>query len=259
MLLVLPFGFLTPSSHQTENRNHHIQINRVDTIITKEEDKHKELKHVKEALRDCGHPEWSLHRRPRGKGDTERRESQSFRKHNIRTAQESIQKLAIVLFTKKKGKIHDLNIYYHKCKVCDEDYIGETGRFWWERMHEHRLMSHKEAKTAHTFNHQTEEQTHNLPMIGEVRRSKRISQQEKTNYFELTRGGTLHTWRKHSCSSTCHESPRQRQLQVKDHSNREFVVQWPCPWTVNGRYLSGANWNFLVTLRTVLLRCYFLI
>ena len=30
-------------------------------------------------------------------------------------------------------------------------------------------------------------------MIGEVRRSKRISQKEKTNYFELATGGTLHT------------------------------------------------------------------
>ena len=60
-------------------------------------------------------------------------------------------------------------------------------------MHDHRLISHKEAKTAHTFNHQTEEQTHNLPLIGEVRRSKRISDKEKPNYFELARGGTLHT------------------------------------------------------------------
>ena len=60
-------------------------------------------------------------------------------------------------------------------------------------MHDHRLISHKEAKTAHTFNHQTEEQTHNLPLIGEVRRSKQISDKEKTNYFELARGGTLHT------------------------------------------------------------------
>ena len=30
-------------------------------------------------------------------------------------------------------------------------------------------------------------------MIGEVRRSKRTSNKEKTNYFELATGGTLHT------------------------------------------------------------------
>ena len=30
-------------------------------------------------------------------------------------------------------------------------------------------------------------------MIGEVRRSKRINDKEKINYFELARGGTLHT------------------------------------------------------------------
>ena len=98
--------------------------NRVDTIITKEEDKHKELKHVKEALRECGHPEWSLHRRPRRKGDTERRADDSiglvslpyvnkvsekiaraFSKHNIRTAHRPIQKLAGVLFTKTEFMI----------------------------------------------------------------------------------------------------------------------------------------------------------
>ena len=31
-----------------------------------------------------------------------------------------------------------------------------------------------------------------------------------------------------------------------------------CLWTVNGRYLYGANWIILITRRTVLLRCYFL-
>ena len=30
-------------------------------------------------------------------------------------------------------------------------------------------------------------------MIGEVRRSKRINDKENTNYFELAKGGTLHT------------------------------------------------------------------
>ena len=57
----------------------------------------------------------------------------------------------------------------------------------------HRLISHKDTKTAHTFTHQTEEQVHNLPIVGKVRRSKRISNKEKTNYFELATGGTLHT------------------------------------------------------------------
>ena len=84
-------------------------------------------------------------------------------------------------------------IITNKYKECDDDYVGETGRCWRERLHDHRLISHKDAKTAHTFTHQTEEQVHNLPMIGEVRRSKRISNKEKTNYFELATGGTLHT------------------------------------------------------------------
>ena len=38
----------------------------------------------------------------------------------------------------------------------------------------------------------------------------------------------------------------------------EKFITRPCPWTVNGRWLYGANWIFLVTRRTVLLRCYFL-
>ena len=42
---------------------------------------------------------------------------------------------------------------------------------------------------------------------------------------------------------------------LKVHSIRP--LSRPCPWTVNGRYLSGANWIISVTRRTVLLRCYF--
>ena len=38
----------------------------------------------------------------------------------------------------------------------------------------------------------TVQKIRHLP-IGEVRRSKRISDKEKPNYFELARGGTLHT------------------------------------------------------------------
>ena len=225
----ITFGIYRKKTHTDQyldfNSHHHIKQktgiihtfrNRIDTIITKEDDKHTELKHVKGALKACGHPEWSLHRRPRRTEIAEKKEDNSiglvtlpyvsktsekiakaFKKHNIRTAHKPIQTLSSVLFTRKKDKIHDYDkagvVYYHKCKECDDDYVGETGRCWRERLHDHRLISHKDAKTAHTFTHQTEEQVHNLPMIGEVRRSKRISNKEKTNYFELATGGTLHT------------------------------------------------------------------
>ena len=54
--------------------NHHISQkaniiktfeHRINTIITEEEDKPPELKHVKTALKKCGHPNWTLNKKPK--------------------------------------------------------------------------------------------------------------------------------------------------------------------------------------------------
>ena len=145
--------------------------NRINTIITKEQDKRTEETHVKEALRNCGHPEWSLKEQKTKKiarqDDTIGRVTIPYvnrlseqiarvmKKHRIQTAHRPIQTIASTLHTKKKDRIHDLDkaglVYYHRCKICEEDYVGETGRCWRERQCEHRLITHKEAKVSHTF------------------------------------------------------------------------------------------------------------
>ena len=120
-----------------------------------------------------------------------------MKKHKIQTAHRPIQTIASTLHTKKKDKIHDLDkagvVYYHKCKICQEDYVGETGRCWRERQCEHRLITHKEAKVSHTFKQDEENMTHNIPLIGAVRRSSRLGSKKQVDYNKLATGGEQFT------------------------------------------------------------------
>ena len=99
---------------------------------------------MKEALRNCGHPEWSLKEQKSRKKDKTAKQDDTIgrvttsyvnrlseqvarvlRKHRLQTAHRPIQTIASTHHTKKKDRIHDLDkagvIYYHKCKVCQED------------------------------------------------------------------------------------------------------------------------------------------
>ena len=121
-----------------------------------------------------------------------------FKKHRIQTAHRPIQTIASTLHTKKKDRINDLDkagiVYYHKCKTCGEDYVGETGRCWRERMHDHRLLSHKEAKTSHTFTHKpTESAQPEPPQPIPTRRSARINNQAPINYKTMNAGENQYT------------------------------------------------------------------
>ena len=120
-----------------------------------------------------------------------------LKKHRIQTAHRPIQTIASTLHTKKKDRIHDLDkaglVYYHRCKICEEDYVGETGRCWRERQCEHRLITHKEAKVSHTFKQDEENMTHNIPLIGAVRRSSRLGNKKQVDYTKLATGGEQFT------------------------------------------------------------------
>ena len=161
------------------NSNHHISQktgiyktfqHRINTLITEEEDKEAEKKHVKKALRKCGHPNWSMNRKdrpqkekmetitkvsiPYTKGTSERL-SRTFRQYKIGVIHKPTTTIKRALCSKLKDKIHPMDksnaIYRFDCKKCDKIYIGETERSLRYRAYEHKMIARKEAKTAHSL------------------------------------------------------------------------------------------------------------
>ena len=170
--------------------NHHVKqkIGIIDTfkhrikeLITEEEDKKKETRHVRKALKRCGHPNWSLFRKDKKKNKEkekiERRGkvvlpyvrgksenlARIFRRYDIETIHKPTTTLKSVLCNKMKDKVENLDktgaVYYNWCKKhTKQDYVGETDRVLRERMYEHRVIDHKTAKRAASINHPEDEE-----------------------------------------------------------------------------------------------------
>ncbi len=196
--------------------NHHVKQkigiistfeNRVQTLITTEEDKEKERKHVKKALKRCGHPNWSLNRKKKPKKNNERVERRGkvvlpytkgtsenlariLKRYDIETIHKPTTTLKNLLCNKMKDQIHVLDktgaVYYNNCKKHKEpkqDYVGETDRVWREREYEHGVIDHKTAKRSASLSYPEEKQP--------VRRTSTRSStrnQKQHKYAELTSG-----------------------------------------------------------------------
>ena len=171
--------------------NHHIKQkigiistfeHRIQELITTEEDKKVEQKHVKKALKRCGHPNWSLNRKKKPKNKIERVERRGkvvlpyvkgisenlariFRKHDIETIHKPSTTLKNLLCNKMKDRVHPLDktgaVYHNNCiKHPDpkNDYIGETDRVTRGRMYEHGIIDHKTAKRSASITHDDKEE-----------------------------------------------------------------------------------------------------
>ena len=186
---------------------------RVNTLVTEEEDKKKELRHVKKALKRCGHPRWSLHRnknKSRREEKTERRGrvvlpyvkgtsekiARIFKRYDIETIHKPSSTLKNLLCSKMKDKVDILDrtgaVYHIECKKkeCREerpkdDYTGETERVTRERMYEHRVIDHKTAKEYASLKDPEEKKVPAPlnPAGGAIRRSSRLK--EKVDYKAL--------------------------------------------------------------------------
>ena len=165
--------------------NHHMQQklgiiatfqNRINTLITKEEDKVEEENHVRKALKVCGYPEWTFKRnkKPKRNGDEKpepyakvvipytpklsEKLAQKFRKYNIETVHKPTKKIKGIVCNKMKDKVHDLDktgsVYHAGClKGCERvrRYVGETKRVTRARLYEHRVVSHNVASKAQSL------------------------------------------------------------------------------------------------------------
>ena len=205
--------------------NHHIKqkigiINtfqhRIDELVTEEEDKKTELKHVKKALKRCGHPNWALNRKRRPRKDTEKIErrgkvilpytkglperlSRIYKKYDLETIHKPTTTIKNMLCNKMKDKIEDLDktgaVYHVECtkKECKEenkdknDYTGETDRVTRERLYEHRVIDHKIAKRAASINHEEDITEIRTEKQG-PRRSERQKNKKKKDYKIMNEG-----------------------------------------------------------------------
>ena len=197
------------------NSNHHIKQklgiyrtfeHRVDELITTDDDKNKEIKHVRKALRRCGHPTWTLKSKKKKTNSEEKEErrgkvilpyikgvsermARTFRRYSIETIHKPTQKLKNILCNKMKDQVATLDktggVYYNSCKKHPGNtYVGETDRVLRERMYEHKVIDHKTAKRSASISQPEEEEE--TQQEG-TRRSTRNTK-KKVNYKSIASG-----------------------------------------------------------------------
>ena len=204
--------------------NHHIKQkigivktfeHRAEALITKEEDKIEEVKHVKKALRRCGHPVWSLNR----KKDTKRKETQvekperrgkvvlpyikgtseklarTLRKYDIESIHKPTTKLKQTLCNKMKDKVEPLDktgaVYYNYCKkhrTPKRDYVGETDRVVRKRLYEHRILDHKTSERSASIDLEAEDKKDQEKGPQGEHRSKRQKEKKRIDYKAMQEG-----------------------------------------------------------------------
>ena len=142
-------------------------------LVSKEEDKDAEISILQDAFRACNYPEWSLKNRTREKKNAEQdqqslakicipynkglseRIARTMKKFQIETIHKPTNTIKNLLCSKAKDKLHPYDkpgaIYSIKCKAHGNHYVGETGRAAKERLYEHRVITHKDAKRSHSL------------------------------------------------------------------------------------------------------------
>ncbi|XP_072048491.1 uncharacterized protein [Amphiura filiformis] len=148
-------------------------LDRKNKLVTEDQDKVEEEKHIKDALQKCGYPAWSVEKvenqiaKPKPvkertkKSDATKskglvvipyvegvseRISRVFKSYNIATAMKPHCTLRnLLVHPKDKREPHNSTdvIYSIPCRNCDLSYIGETGRKFGKRLDEHTTEAGK--------------------------------------------------------------------------------------------------------------------
>ena len=198
--------------------NHHISQklgivstfqHRIDTIITKEEDKTKEQQEVAKSLKRCGYPDWALknnNKRTSQKKDDylvttsipyvkslSEKLARTYKRFRVRTVHKPTSKIRHQL-CKVKDSIHDMDkvgaIYQVECQKHNATYVGETHKALKHRSYEHHLIDHKTSNISHSIQQDTPEAVA-LEADPGTRRSARISKKQQPNYKEMHTGSNL--------------------------------------------------------------------
>ena len=160
-------------------------LDRCFNLVSGEEYRQAEEKHIKDALSQCGYPPWSMKRakndimkkkdqecmnkRKKKKSETEKKSKgmvvipyvkglseaviRVFKNHRVSTAMRPYQTIKNMLVhpkdkqsTSEKAEI----IYKIPFKNCEQVYIGESGRKFGIRLGEHKKDCECNAKSAYT-------------------------------------------------------------------------------------------------------------
>ena len=229
--------------------NHHISQksgifktfqHRIETLITEDIDKDKETRHAKKALKRCGHPNWTLNRKqkpekqekmetvkkisiPYVKGTSEKI-SRTLRKYKIGTIHKPTTTIKNALCSKLKDKVHPLDksnaIYRFDCKKCDKTYIGETERSLRYRAYDHKILSRKDSRRAHSLSksEQKETQSNTQPMRQASKRPQR-SANKQTDYAAM-HSGSNYMWTEQPENATEIASHI-----FKDHTEEDYTFK----------------------------------
>ena len=198
--------------------NHHMShklsvpktlLKRADTLITQEEDIRKEEETVKEALKICGYPDWSIKRKKDRNNEPKKKEGEEeenktrillpyiknlsekiareFRKHNPNTdvIYMPSAKIKDLVCVNGQDRVPDEDkaevVYLDECEKHDENYVGQTKKPNKERSYEHHIVSSKEALTTTAISFEDLK-----PSTEGLRRSQRNV--ERVDYAELNTG-----------------------------------------------------------------------
>ncbi len=149
-------------------------MHRADTIITSEEDKIKEVKHVKQCLEQCGYKPWVYNvcdnkekeklkaknkDRPKAKGSVvipfvkgiSEPMARLFQAKGVRTHYKpfnSLRRNLVVPKDKVKMEQKSGTVYHIPCNDCPATYVGESERSLKTRLAEHRRPSSVSSPVA---------------------------------------------------------------------------------------------------------------
>ena len=200
--------------------NHHISQklgiistfhNRINNLITDEDDKKVEKSRVEKKLKNCGYPNWAFKKRKRSRKEKDEKNhpvitipyvknvsekiARSYRKHGLRVVHKPSSTLKSTI-CKLKDPIHKLERpganYHIKCKIHEGDsYIGETERTMKYRGYEHGIINHNEIHKNLTIGEKEVVREENEEGNTQIRRSNRLQRKEKINYKKMNEGEKL--------------------------------------------------------------------
>ena len=154
------------SNHHLEHKRSVVRtlLNRVDQLVTTEDEKLKETSHVKQALQANGYKEWTFNikkKPPTNNTNNKMKEhnisvpipyvhgvseklTNIFRNHGVGTYHKPFNTIRSQI-VHPKDKTPDVNkcgvVYEISCPECEHNYVGETGRPMHVRLKEHRSQN----------------------------------------------------------------------------------------------------------------------
>ena len=169
--------------------NHHIQhkrsvvrtlLNRINTVVSTEEDKIQEREHVTRVLRDNAYEEWMFETPRTSRNSSPQRTSKQkagksypipyihglsekigkiYRAHGVNFYYKPMNSIRNILVHPKDPTPNSKKcgvIYHIKCQDCPQHYIGETARNLGQRLKEHQRKTGTLTAVGehiHTLNH----------------------------------------------------------------------------------------------------------